>query len=128
MGDVERGGAAGAETSDIGAVAAPGRERRMTAGRKRDAVLRVLRGEPLEIVARELAVTAADLSDWREVFLEAGAARLKSRARDDRDETIDRLRTKVGELTMDTELLTAKIERLEAGGGGPPFGARRSKR
>jgi hypothetical protein len=26
----------------------------MTAGRKRDAVLRLLRGEPLEIVAREL--------------------------------------------------------------------------
>jgi len=128
MDDVERGGAAGAETSNIGAVAAPGRERRMTAGRKRDAVLRMLRGEPLEIVARELAVTAADLSGWREAFLEAGAASLKSRARDDRDATIDRLRTKVGELTMDTELLHAKVERLEAGGGGPPFGARRSKR
>ena len=27
-------------------------------GRKRDAVLRLLRGEPLELVARELAVTA----------------------------------------------------------------------
>ena len=128
MDDVVGGGAAGAETSDIGAVAAPGRERRMTAGRKRDAVLRVLRGEPLEIVARELAVTAADLSDWREAFLEAGGATLKSRARDDRDETIARLRTKVGELTMDTELLHAKIERLEAGGGGAPFAARRSKR
>ena len=100
----------------------------MTAGRKRDAVLRLLRGEPLEIVARELAVTAADLSAWRDAFLEAGAASLKSRARDDRDETIDRLRTKVGELTMDSELLRAKIERLEAGGGGLPFGARRSKR
>ena len=123
MGDVERGGAAGAETSDIGAVAAPGRERRMTAGRKRDAVLRVLRGEPLEIVARELAVTAADLSGWRDAFLEAGSASLKSRARDDRDETIDRLRTKVGELTMDTELLYAKIERLEAGWRRPFCGA-----
>jgi len=99
----------------------------MTAGRKRDAVLRLLRGEPLEIVARELAVTAADLSGWRDGFLDGGVARLKSRARDDRDETIDRLRTKVGELTMDTELLYAKIERLEAGGGGP-FAARRSKR
>jgi transposase len=127
MGDVESGGAAGAETSDIGAVAAPGRERRMTAGRKRDAVLRLLRGETLEIVARELAVTAAELSGWRDAFLDAGAASLKARARDGRDETIDRLRTKVGELTMDTELLYAKIERLEAGGGGP-FAARRSKR
>ena len=128
MGDSERGGAAGAETSDIAAAAAPGRQRRMTAGCKREAVLRLLRGEPLEIVARELAVTAADLSGWREGFLEAGAASLKSRSRDDRDATIDRLRTKVGELTMDTELLYAKIERLEAGGGGAPFGARRSKR
>ena len=127
MDENERGGATSAETSNIGAVAAPGRDRRMTAGRKRDAVLRLLRGEPLEIVARELAVTAADLSGWRDGFLDAGAASLKSRARDDRDETIDRLRTKVGELTMDTELLTAKIERLEAGGGGP-FVARRSKR
>ena len=51
----EIGGAAGAETSGIGAAAAPERPTRMTAGRKRDAVLRVLRGEPLEIVARELA-------------------------------------------------------------------------
>jgi transposase-like protein len=128
MDDNERGGAACAETSGIGAVAAPGRERRMTANRKAEAVLRVLRGEPLEILARELAVTAADLSGWRDGFLEAGAASLKSRARDDRDETIDRLRTKVGALTMDTELLHAKIERLEAGGGGGPFAARRSKR
>jgi hypothetical protein len=115
MDNVERGGAAGAATSTIGAVAAPGQERRMTAGRKRDAVLRVLRGEPLEIVARELAVTAADVSGWRDAFLDGSAASLKSRARDDRDATIARLRTKVGELTMDAELLHARIERLEAG-------------
>ena len=126
MDDAEHGGASSAETSDIGGGAALGRDRRMTAGRKRDAVLRLLRGEPLEIVAREFAVTAADLSGWRDAFLEAGSARLKSRARDDRNETIDRLRTKVGELTMDTELLYTKIERLEGGGG--PFAARRSKR
>jgi hypothetical protein len=128
MDDVKRGGAAGAETSSIGATAAPAPRRRLTARRKREAVLRVLRGEPLEIVARELGVTAADLSGWREAFLEAGAASLKARARDDRDDTIDRLRTKVGALTMDAELLQAKIERLEAGGGGAPFGGRRSKR
>ena len=128
MTDGKRGGAADAETSGIGAAAAPGRERRMTAGRKRDAVLRLLRGEPLGIVARELAVTAADLSAWREAFLEAGAASLKARERDDRDEKIDRLQSKLGEVLMDTELLQAKIERLEAGGGSGPFGARRSKR
>ena len=45
MNKVESKGAADAETSGIGAAVAPGRERRMTAGRKRDAVLRLLRGE-----------------------------------------------------------------------------------
>ena len=125
MTDGKNGGAADAETSGIGVSAAPGRERRMTAGRKRDAVLRLLRGEPLEIVARELAVTAADLSAWREAFLEAGEASLKSRARDDRDEKIDRLQSKLGEVLMDNELLYSKIDRLEAGA---PFAGRRSKR
>ncbi len=125
MGEIEPRGAAGAETSGIGVAAAPGRERRMAAGRKRDAVLRLLQGEPLELVARELAVTAADLSAWREAFLEAGAASLKSRARDDRDETIDRLQSKLGEVLMDNELLCAKVERLETGA---PFAGRRSKR
>ncbi len=128
MTDGKHEGAADAETSGIGAAAAPGRERRMTAGRKRDAVMRLLRGEPLEIVARELAVTAADLSAWREAFLEAGEASLKARLRDDRDEKIGRLQSKLGEVLMDNELLYAKIDRLEAGGGGAPFGSRRSKR
>ena len=128
MTDGTRGGAADAETSGVGATAAPGRERRMTAGRKRDAVLRVLRGEPLEIVARELSVTAADVSGWRDAFLDAGAASLKSRERDDRDEKIDRLQSKLGAVLMDNELLYAKIELLETGSGGAPFGVRRSKR
>ena len=128
MADRKSEGSAAAETSGIGAGAAPGRERRMTAGRKRDAVLRVLRGEPLEIVARELAVTAAELSGGRDAVLEAGAASLRARERDDRDDKIDRLQSKLGEVRMDTELLQARIERLEAGGGGGPFGSRRSQR
>jgi transposase len=57
--------------------------------------------------------------------LEAGASSLKACPRDERDETIDRLRTKVGELTMDNELLYSKIDRLEAGA---PFARRRSSR
>ena len=125
MDDIERGEAANAEASRGGAGAAPGRERRMTAVRKRCAVLRLLRGEPLELVARELAVTAADLSGWRDAFLEAGEASLKSRARDDRDEKIGRLQSKLGEVLMDNELLCTKVERLE---GGAPLAGRRSRR
>lgn len=97
----------------------------MTARRKQEAVLRVLRGEPLETVARELRVTAADLSGWRDAFLEAGEASLKSRPRDERDVRIAQLQAKLGEVTMDNELLEEKIARMEAG---RPFVRRRSRR
>lgn len=118
-------GAPGVERPDVGATGAPGQERRMTARRKQEAVLRVLRGEPLEVLARELRVTVAALSSWRDAFLEAGAASLKSRPRDDRDDRIAQLQAKLGAVTMDNELLYEKIARLEAG---RPLGRRRSKR
>ena len=78
---------------------------RFSAKRKTDTVLRLLRGEDLELLSRELGVTAATLSAWRDDFLAGGRAALKSRPADDRDGEIARLRAKVGELTMDNELL-----------------------
>ena len=81
MDDVEREGEARAQSSQVGAAAAPVRGWRMTAGREGEAVLRVLRGEPLELMAREFAVTAADLSAWRDAFVEAGETSLKTRGR-----------------------------------------------
>src|SRR5689334_16923919 len=103
----------------------PTRRRRMSAGRRREAGLRLLRGEDLELVSRELGVTAAELSGWREAFLAAGEASLRSRPADARDAEIGRLKAKVGELTMANELLGAKIGQLEAG---RPLARRRSRR
>src|SRR4051812_50216240 len=57
-----------------------GRGGRMSRQRKRDAVLRLVRGEDLETVSRELGVTAATLSGWRDAFLSAGEANLAARA------------------------------------------------
>ena len=102
-----------------------GRGGRMSTRRKQAAVLRLLRGEDLELVSRELGVTAARLSQWRDGFLAAGEAALKSRPADSRGAEVDRLQAKVGELTMANELLEAKIERLEAG---HPLARRRSRR
>jgi transposase-like protein len=103
---------------------APERRRRMSAKRKQSAVLRLLRGEDLELVSRELSVTAAELSAWRDAFLAAGEASLKTRPADSRDLQIDRLKAKVGDLTMANELLEVKIEHLEAG---RPLARRRSR-
>ena len=82
-----------------------GERGRFSAPRKAATDLRLLRGEDLELLARELGVTAATLSAWRDDFLAGGQAALKSRPADDRDDEIARLRSKVGELTMDNELL-----------------------
>src|SRR4051794_21011363 len=83
---------------------APTHRRRMSAGRKRDAVLRPLRGEDLELVSRGLGVTAAELSGWREVFLAGGEASMRSRPAGARDAEIGRLKEKAGDLTMANEL------------------------
>jgi transposase-like protein len=104
---------------------APVRRRRMSAQRKQSAVLRLLRGEDLERISRELGVTAAELSAWRDAFLAAGEASLKTRPAEGRDVEIGRLKAKVGDLTMANELLATKIEHLEAG---RPLARRRSRR
>ena len=60
-----------AERAPYTGVAGPMPEprRRMSARRKQEAVLRLLRGEDLELVSRALGVTAAELSGWRDQFL-----------------------------------------------------------
>ena len=102
-----------ADTSDRG---------RFSARRKTEAVLRLLRGEDLDTLSRELGVVAATLSSWRSAFLDGGTAAMKSRPADDRDQEIARLRSKVGQLTMDNELLGQKCQHLESG---RPFVTRR---
>jgi len=97
---------------------------RFSVQRKSEAILRLLRGEDLELLSREYGVTAARLNQWREDFLAAGQQGLKKRSQDLRDEQISRLQAKVGELTMANELLEHKIDKLE---DGLPFPRRRSK-
>ena len=103
----------------------PGHRRRMSARRKQDAVVRLLRGEDLELLSRELGVTAAELSGWRDRALAGAEAAMKERERDGRDEELLRLKAKLGEVTMANELLEQKIAALE---GGRPLARRRSRR
>lgn len=53
--------------------------RRRTANEKRDVVLRVLRGESIDEVARELNIPAHVIAQWRDDFVEAGTEGLKSK-------------------------------------------------
>lgn len=98
---------------------------RFSAKKKTEIVLRLLRGEAIELLSREFGVPASRLSTWRARFLDAGQASMQKQPALERDRELSRLREKLGESTMELELLHEKIDRLEAG---RPLGARRSRR
>jgi hypothetical protein len=124
--DEPEGAPARASNAGAGASSgAAGPERRFSAQRKLAAVTRLMRGEPLETVARELNLTVARLSGWRDRALLGAEAAMRERERDARDEELLRLKAKLGEVTMANELLERKIAALE---GGRPLGRRRPKR
>ena len=99
-------GAAGAIRVDKG---------RWSSGRKRDVVLRILRGETLDALVRELTVSPAKLAQWRDDFLDGGQRGIQVRDPDLRDDFIQDLKTKIGDQTMTIELLEKKINQLEDG-------------
>ena len=107
----------------------PGERGRWSSRRKLEVVLRVLRGEDLDALSRELGVTAGAIAQWRDQVLAAGQAAgpaaVRSRPADERDDEIARLRATVGELTMDNELLRERARRAEANA---PFGRRRASK
>lgn len=86
---------------------------RFSSHEKEEAVLRLLRGEDLEALSRELGVPAALLLDWRERFLTGGWANLEYCEPDAKDKEIERLKSLVEELYMRLELLGQAKRRLE---------------
>ena len=96
----------------------------MSRQRKTAAVLRLLRGEDLETVSRELGVTAATLTGWHDAFLAAGEAALATRAVTGEALESERLKAKLGAALIERDLLNEKITLLEAG---RPFARGRRK-
>jgi transposase-like protein len=85
---------------------------RWSAGTKMEAVLRLLRGESLEELSWELQVEAHRLAAWRDDFLEGGKEGLKGQ-RPDRsldDRALKPAERKIGQLTMENEILRAAAE------------------
>ena len=111
-------------TAEATEASGPGRAGRMSRRRKRDAVLRLLRGEDLEMVSRPLGVTAATLTAWRDAFLAGGESKLATRPTEGEALESERLEARLGEMLPERELLEAKIAALE---GGRPLAWRRSR-
>jgi uncharacterized protein HemY len=98
---------------------APGQ--RWSTGRKREVVLRLMRGESAELLSRELGLPIVKLEQWREKAEAALEGALKERETDQADSQLATAMQRIGELTMEVELLRAKMERPS------PLGRRRSR-
>ena len=82
---------------------APGQ--RWSASRKRDVVLRLLRGESLEALSREAGVEIYRLDAWRERAMAGLELGLKDRHGEPVAEVLDAAKRHIGELSMEIELL-----------------------
>src|SRR4030081_1655818 len=80
--------------------------KRFSVQRKLAIVARLLRGEPLDLVARQTKVSVARLTEWRDRALAGAATALKERERRHRHDQSRRVKSKGGEITMDNELLS----------------------
>src|SRR4051794_16699979 len=89
-----------------------GREVRWSARRKQEVVLRLLRGESLDALARETGQAAGVISSWREAFLDAGQEGLKTRPQPVEDRRLADAQRKIGELAMDNDILRGLLEEM----------------
>src|SRR3712207_5062371 len=98
---------------------APGQ--RWSTARKREVVLRLLRGESAELLSRELGLPLYKLAQWRQKAEAALEGALKEREADPADGQLAAAMQRIGELSMEVELLRARMERSG------PLGRRRSR-
>ena len=88
---------------------APGQ--RWSVARKRDVVLRLLRGESAELLSRELGLPIFKLEQWRQKAEAAVDGALKEREADTAATELAAAMQRIGELSMEVELLRAKVGR-----------------
>ena len=114
----------GADSVAAGARAlAPGQ--RWSASRKRDVVLRLLRGESLDGVSRAVGVDLYRLEAWKTRALAGLELGLKEQAGEPLAAELDTAKRHIGELSMENELLR---ERARAAERRLPLATRRSRR
>src|SRR3954464_8637510 len=88
---------------------APGQRWRVA--RKHEAVLRLLRGEPVEAVSRRVGVPVWQLERWQARALAGLKGGLRDRSEYPAERELAEAHRRIGELSMEVELLRARIER-----------------
>lgn len=96
--------------------------KRWSANRKKEVVLRMLRGEPIDELSRELAIETYRLEGWRDRALAVLDAGLRERGEDPLTRQLDEAKYRIGELSMEIEILRRERQARR------PLALRRSSR
>ena len=99
-----------------------GLKQRWSVRRKQEVVLRLLAGEPLDVVSREVSVEVYRLEEWRDKALAGMAEGLHDRTGDPLETELDSAKRHIGELSMENELLRKERDLR------PPLRLRRSRK
>jgi transposase-like protein len=91
------------------------KRRRITAKMKLEIVVRMFRGESLDILSREIDIPAERLTKWKEAFIKGGIENVKIKPNSPEIIENKMLKEMIGEKSMEIELLYQKIDKLEAG-------------
>ena len=102
---VAPGSPEGARSATGGEPGAAADVKRWSAGRKKEVVLRLLRGESVDALSREVAVPIYKLEQWRDRALAGIDAGLKERENDPLERQLDEAKRRIGELVMEVEIL-----------------------
>lgn len=102
---VAPGSLEGARSATGGETGAATDVKRWSSGRKKEVVLRLLRGESVDAISREVSVPIYKLELWRDRALAAIDAGLKERENDPLVKQLDDANRRVGELVMEVEIL-----------------------
>lgn len=105
VGGVAPGSVKGARSATGGEPGAAAEIKRWSAGRKKEVVLRLLRGESVDAISREVSVPIYKLEEWRDRALAGIDAGLKERENDPVERQLNDAKRRIGELVMEVEIL-----------------------
>lgn len=88
---------------------------RWSPARKMAVVQRIIRGESLDALSRELGVEISRLESWRDRALKGMEESLKERGRDSRQADHDEALRLLGEATMENEILKLFMKKRNIG-------------
>lgn len=91
---------------------------RWSAARKMEIVIRYLRGESLDSLSREIGVAASHIQQWHQKALKGITISLKNREEDPLQNDLDLAMKRIGELSMENELLREKSQKQGVFWGG----------